>query len=121
MDIKRRGNFGEQKAADYLRLHGYKILDRNFSCRYGEVDIITSKGEYITFVEVKTRKNDSFAQAREFVTAAKQRRVIAAAEVYLAKNPTGLQPRFDVVEVYAPRGEKTLFPKINLIEDAFRL
>lgn len=121
MEAKTRGSFGEDRAADYLRLHGYKILDRNFSCRFGEIDIIASKGGYIAFVEVKTRKNAEFAQAREFVTGAKQRRVITAAEYYLMKNPTQLQPRFDVIEVYAPRGEKTLLPKIVFIEDAFSL
>ena len=79
------------------------------------------RGRYIAFVEVKLRKNADFAQAKEFVTAAKQHRVITAAELWLAKNPTGLQPRFDVIEVYAPEGLQTKKPEIHHIEDAYQL
>ena len=76
---KERGDWGEDRAVHYLRLHGYKILGRNFRCRQGEIDIIAKKGEFVAFVEVKQRKNADFGQAREFVTVSKQRRVIAAA------------------------------------------
>lgn len=119
MDKKVLGNFGEEKAARYLQRKGYRIIDRNFSCRLGEVDIIAQKSAYIVFVEVKLRKNSDFAYAREYVTASKQRRVISAATLWMGRNNCQLQPRFDVVEVYAPRGEKTFRPEINHIEDAF--
>ena len=115
------GAFGEDAAQQYLRRHGYKIIGRNFLCRFGEIDIIAQKGKYLAFVEVKMRKSANFAAAREFVTPAKQRRVIAAAEYWLLKNPTKRQPRFDVVEVYAPEGLKTQKPEINHIEDAYQL
>ena len=118
-DQKERGNWGEDRAARYLRLHGYRIEERNFRCRQGEIDIIARKGEIIAFVEVKQRKSADFGEAREFVTYAKQRRVIAAAELWLLKTRCELQPRFDVIEVYAPEGTKTLFPEINHIENAF--
>ena len=100
MDNRELGAWGEKKAAGYLRLHGYKILEMNCRFRQGEIDIIASKRGYIVFVEVKLRKNDSYAEAREYVTAAK------------------LQPRFDVIEIYAPDGSKGKV-KINHIENAF--
>ena len=118
-DQMERGSWGEDRAARYLRLHGYRIVERNFRCRQGEIDIIARKGEIIAFVEVKQRKNADFGEAREFVTYATQRRLLAAAEQWLVKTGCELQPRFDVIEVYAPDGTKTLFPKINHIENAF--
>ena len=120
-DQKERGNWGEDRAARYLRLHGYRIVERNFRCRQGEIDIIARKGEIVAFVEVKQRKSADFGEAREFVTYAKQHRVIAAAELWLLKTGSELQPRFDVIEVYAPEGTKTLRPEINHIENAFSL
>lgn len=75
----------------------------------------------MTFVEVKMRKNADFGAAMEFVTPAKQRRIIRTAEFWLLQNPVGLQPRFDVVEVYAPDGIATKKPEIYHIEDAFQL
>lgn len=118
-DKKERGNWGEDRAVLYLRLHGYRIVERNFRCRQGEIDIIAQKGEFVAFVEVKQRKNADFGAAREFVTYAKQRRVIAAAELWLVKTGCELQPRFDVIEVYAPEGTKTLLPEIRHLENAF--
>ena len=118
-DQKERGNWGEDRAARYLRLHGYRIVERNFRCRQGESDVIARKGEIVAFVEVKQRKNADFGEAREFVTFSKQRRIIAAAELWLLKTGCELQPRFDVIEVYAPAGTRTLFPEINHIENAF--
>ncbi len=118
-DKKERGSWGEERAALFLRLHGYRIIERNFRCRQGEIDIIARKGGIVAFVEVKQRKNADFGEAREFVTYSKQRRVIAAAELWLVKTGCELQPRFDVIEVYAPEGTKTLFPEINHIENAF--
>jgi len=118
-DKKERGNWGEERAALFLRLHGYRIVERNFRCRQGEIDIIARKGDVVAFVEVKQRKNADFGEAREFVTYSKQRRVIAAAELWLLKTGCELQPRFDVIEVYAPEGTNTLLPEINHIENAF--
>lgn len=115
------GRWGEDRAAEFLKKKGYKIIGRNFTCRMGEIDIIAEKGRYIAFVEVKTRKSDAFATAAEFVTASKQRRLITAAELWLGRNPTKKQPRFDVVEVYAPQGVLTAKPDIRHLEDAFGL
>ena len=104
MDARSLGKFGEERCARYLRLRGYRIREMNFSCRHGEIDIIAQRGAYIVFVEVKLRKSAAFAEAREFVTRRKQQRVILAAQQWLQLNPTKKQPRFDVIEVYAPDG-----------------
>ena len=120
MDRKSLGTWGEEQATRYLRLHGYSILERNFSCRAGELDIVAKKGKFLVFVEVKTRKNAEFAEAREFVTYAKQQRIFAAAQLYLTSHDGDLQPRFDVIEVYAPDGEQSRKVRINHIKDAFQ-
>ena len=118
-DKKLLGAFGEDAACRYLKRHGYRIEGRNYSCRFGEIDIIARKGRYMAFVEVKLRRDDAHGAAAEFVTPAKQRRVLAAAERWLQQNPTDLQPRFDVIEVYAPQGLDTKKPQINHLEDAY--
>ena len=120
MDRKSLGTWGEEQAARYLRLRGYSILERNYSCRDGEIDIVAKKGNFIVFVEVKLRKNADFAEAREFVTHAKQRRILATAQLYLAGHDWDLQPRFDVMEVYAPDGERSRKVRIKHIKDAFK-
>ena len=119
MDSREKGNWGEDKAASYLKRHGYKIIDRNCRYRQGEIDIVAEKKDIIVFAEVKTRKNDAYAEAREFVTSAKQQRVIAAAQLWMQENGCEKQPRFDVIEIYAPNGEKSLNVKINHLENAF--
>lgn len=114
----KRGVWGEQMAADYLCKKGYRVIQSNFRTRFGEIDIIAEKGKYIVFAEVKTRRDDSFAAAREHVTVAKQRRLVAAAEQWLQENETALQPRFDVIEVYGEDGMRA--PRqINHLENAF--
>lgn len=118
LDKRRLGCWGEEQAAKYLRLRAYTILERNYACRLGEIDIIARRGRYIVFVEVKMRKDAAFAQAREFVTPAKQRRIIATAQMYLSANDIELQPRFDVLEVYAPQGMEGR-AKIIHTENAF--
>ncbi|MBR4549271.1 MAG: YraN family protein [Oscillospiraceae bacterium] len=118
METKTLGNFGEEQAARFLRRRGYRIVERNFRCRQGEIDLIAEGRGFLVFVEVKLRKDERFAEAREFVTAAKQRRILAAAQLWLTQHETDRQPRFDVVEVYAPQGEKGPV-RIEHIEDAF--
>lgn len=113
------GRWGEARAADWLRSRGYRIIDANWRCRFGEIDLISTHGKYICFTEVKLRKNADFAQAREFVDRGKQEKVRTAASLYLSWNPTSLQPRFDVAEVYAPEGTDTKHPEIHYIENAF--
>jgi len=113
------GRWGEDLVAADLRKKGWKIRNMNYRCRFGEIDIIAEKGGILALVEVKLRKNARFAPARAFVTAGKQRKLRIAAEFYLMEQPTDLQPRFDVVEVYAPEGASTREPVIIYIENAF--
>ncbi len=118
MDKRSLGSFGERQAAAYLRRKGYNIIEMNFSCRAGEIDVIAENKEYVVFAEVKLRKNADHGEAREFVTAAKQRRIIKTAQLWLCTHESEKQPRFDVVEVYAPDGERGRVT-VNHIEDAF--
>ena len=77
------------------------------------------EGPFLCFVEVKLRKDGRVAQAREFVDRRKQEKLRTTAQLYLAEHPTQLQPRFDVVEIYAPQGLATRVPEIYVIPDAF--
>ena len=113
------GRWGEARVAEWMKKNRYRLVDRNWRCRFGEIDIVGESGKYICFTEVKLRKNRDFAQAREFVDSRKQERLRAAASLYLARYPTDLQPRFDVAEVYAPEGTDTAYPEIYYIENAF--
>ena len=115
---REKGRWGEQAAADWLKKHGWRIRAKNFSCRFGEVDIVAENREYLAFVEVKLRKDAAFAEAKEFVSYAKQRRLISTAQYWLALRPTEKQPRFDVVEIY---GRKGAVASINHIENAYTL
>lgn len=113
------GAWGESVAAQYLIKKRYKIIASGFRTRFGEIDLIVENKKYLVFVEVKLRKSDRFARAAEFVNSYKQDRLRATASIYLSRYPTELQPRFDVIEVYAPDGEKTVRPEIYHLEDAF--
>ncbi len=115
-NTKLRGAWGEELAAQYLKNKGYTVAGLNYRVRGGEIDIIAQDRQNLVFVEVKTRKSGRFAEAREYVTYAKRQRLILAARLYLAANPTDKQPRFDVIEVYDPGGSA---PEINHIENAF--
>ncbi len=113
------GRWGEELVAEDLRQKGWTVAARNFRCRMGEVDIVAKNERYLVFVEVKLRKDARFGAACEAVTPSKQRKLLAAAQFYLMRHPTKLQPRFDVAEVYAPQGVHTAAPGINYIENAF--
>ena len=114
------GAWGEALAAKYLQKKRYKIVATNYRCRFGEIDLIAEKQNNLVFVEVKLRKSDSFAAGREFVDLRKQNRIRTTASMYLSEFPTERQPRFDVIEIYAPDGVNTRQPEINHLEDAFQ-
>lgn len=113
------GTWGEAVAAAYLRKKRYTVLACNYRSKFGEIDLIVQNRKYLVFVEVKLRKSDRFAQAREYVTHAKQQRIRTTAVLWLQSNPNVRQPRFDVIEIYAPEGFRTLNPEIIHLEDAF--
>ncbi len=114
------GSWGELTAAEYLRGKHYKIVAVGFQSRFGEIDLIAQDRKNLVFVEVKLRKNADFAAAREYVNRSKQDRIRVTASIYLSQNPTALQPRFDVIEIYAPEGIHTNNPVIEHMEDAFQ-
>lgn len=108
------GDFGEEITASYLEKNGYRILDRNYSKPFGEIDIIAIKGDVISFVEVKTRKSDDFAYAAEAVDYYKQERIKRASQAFLMERKlTDFLISFDISEVYLDTR------KINYIENAF--
>ncbi len=114
------GAWGEALAAEYLRKKRYTVEAVNYRCRFGEIDLIVRDRHFLVFVEVKTRKSDTFAKAMEYVDKRKQDRLRTTASVYLDQHPTQLQPRFDVIEIYAPEGILTQKPQIQHLEDAFQ-
>lgn len=119
MDAKERGVWGESIALGYLKRKGYAEVATGFRTRFGEIDIIVKNDDFIVFAEVKTRKNSNFAYAREYVGKAKQNKIRATAKLWLVSHQTRLQPRFDVIEVYAPQGDGTISPEVIHIENAF--
>jgi putative endonuclease len=95
-----RGRAGEDLACAYLRRLGFRILERNYRCRAGEIDVVARDGETWVFVEVKERSNPSHGAAVDAVTPAKRRRVVRAARLWAAAHGASESPlRFDVVAV----------------------
>jgi len=119
MTNKLFGTWGEEKAAKFLQDKGYKIIGMNYKNRFGEIDIIAERKKLIIFVEVKTRRDDNFASAMEYVDDRKKVNVVTVAGMWLVENNIEAQPRFDVIEVYAPNGTDTDMPRINHIMNAF--
>ena len=114
------GAWGEAVAAEYLRKKRYELVAAGYRCRFGEIDLIVRDRKFLVFVEVKLRKSADFAKALEFVDRRKQDKLRITASMFLSQNPTNLQPRFDVIEIYAPEGPQTHKPRIYHLEDAFQ-
>lgn len=117
MKAKETGNLGEKLARGFLKKRGYRILGENYRCPLGEIDIIARHGDYLVFVEVRTRTNLSFGSPEESVTAAKKARLIATA-LHYRQGHDNLPPlwRIDFVAVRLDAGGKP--PRIDLIENA---
>jgi putative endonuclease len=112
------GKKGEQAAERYLRKKGYVVVERNYRCALGEVDLIVLHGRVIVFVEVKTRSGDRFGTPLEAVERRKQRKMIQAAQYFLShKRLDHRDARFDVVGISWPGRE----PVIEHVENAFQL
>jgi len=107
------GREGEARAAQYLRRHGWTVLDANYRSRFGEIDLIARKRNTVAFVEVKLRRDARFAAAAEAVTPRKQERLRLTAQQWIAEHGDALDLRFDIIEIYTVSGE------INHIENAF--
>lgn len=115
---KRRGDRGEAAVADWLEERDCTVIERQYRCRWGEIDLIARTGDGILcFVEVKTRSSRAIAAPREAVTASKQKKMRDAASWYLAQRGLDCPCRFDVAEVYpADAGGRR---QINYIISAF--
>ena len=115
---KQFGKRGEEVAAAHLRKNGYKIIERNFRTRTGEIDIIAKHKGRIVFVEVKTRRSGRYGDPKLAITAQKQRRISMVALEYLKKNHSLQTPaRFDVVTVQSAEAGET----VDIISNAFEL
>jgi putative endonuclease len=95
----------EEKAIQFLKQHGLKIIERNYTSRSGEIDIIAKHGGHLVFVEVRARNHTGFAGAAASITARKQQKIIRTAQAYLQKNELlGQSPcRFDVIAFEPPQ------------------
>lgn len=114
------GDFGEEFVSKYIEKKGFEILKRNFHSQFGEIDIIVKNSEYIVFIEVKTRKQNSCISGLEAIDIRKQKKIIKTAMIYLSKNDIELQPRFDVAEItFTKQNDRNLVSCINYIENAF--
>ncbi len=114
------GQWGEDIATDYLRKKGYKIIKRNYKNKIGEIDIIAKFDDDLIFVEVKTRSSDKFGTPAEAVTYYKKQKIVNCAKYYLMQNPTDLNIRFDIIEVYGSfNGSSFDFDKVNHYEYVF--
>ncbi|ACM19853.1 protein of unknown function UPF0102 [Geotalea daltonii FRC-32] len=118
-DNKTLGEVGEAIAVTFLKGLHFSILERNFRCKCGEIDIIARDGRTLVFVEVKTRKNTAFGVPQLAVTPFKQRQISKAALTWLAqKKMQDAAARFDVIAILQP---DHAVPEIEHIKDAFDL
>lgn len=111
------GQHGEDRAVRYLESKGYTIIERNYHCRHGEIDIIAHDGGDLVFVEVKTRRSDTDSAASEAVGVRKRSRIVHTAINYLSERRLGeIDCRFDVAEVYFVNGRPVT---VEIIKGAF--
>jgi putative endonuclease len=113
----RRGKLGEEFVVRHLERNGFETVVLNYHSKFGEIDVVAKNGEYIVFVEVKTRRSESMVRPAEAVNPSKIRKILRTVNSFLLGRPDiqSLQPRFDVAEVVFEKGIYTL----NYIEAAF--
>jgi putative endonuclease len=112
-----RGRWGEDRACTHYRRLGYQIVERNWRCEQGEIDVVARLGNTIVFCEVKTRRSDAFGTPAEAVTPRKQRRLRGLAVEWLAERGVRGELRFDVASV-RPAGGRGGFT-VEVLEAAF--
>jgi putative endonuclease len=112
------GKFGEDLARNRLKDLGYRVLETNYRCPLGEIDLIARDGETLVFVEIKTRRYQPSSSAKEAVHKRKQVQLSKVALAYMKhKNLWGSKARFDVVAIGVSDGKK----EVEIIQDAFEL
>ncbi len=112
------GDQGEELACRFLRKNGYRILERNFSTRWGELDAVAWEDDELVFVEVRTRSGGQMGSAAESVGPHKQRQLIKMAKLYLVNKRVSQEQfcRFDVVEMHSAQEDQWT---CNIVRDAF--
>ena len=115
---KALGSKGEDLAVQYLKKKGFKVIERNYHCSAGEIDLIAREGKTLIFVEIKTRSSSEFGLPQEAVDRFKQKKMIEVARAYLAEHHLNeeIPARFDVVAIHLT----STGPDIELIKDAFQ-
>ncbi len=116
MNCRKIGNIGEHAVAEFLINKGYEIVEKNYTIRGGEIDIIAKKDDIIAIVEVKTRKNNSLTSGFDSINKTKKLRIFKTARQYFLKNNCDLQPRFDVAVVVLHNDNVN---RIDYIENAY--
>ncbi len=117
MKRKELGSTGEKLARDFLKKKDYKIIDTNYRCREGEIDIVARKKDCLVFIEVRTKASNAFGSPEESVTFAKKEKLISSALTYMSEHqglPESWRIDFVAVEL-APNGKAK---RIELIENA---
>lgn len=115
IDKIKRGAEGEVLAERFLKQKGFAVLERNYRYRKSEIDLIVSKGNWLVFIEVKTRTSTAFGYPEEFVDYKKKKKIFEGALNYMYEKDWQGNVRYDIVAVTL-RGE---YPEIHHIEDAF--
>lgn len=111
------GKKGEDAAVEFLKKSGYRIIERNYKNKLGEIDIVAKDSGSVCFIEVKTRTSLAFGLPEEAITKAKQRKLNNVALSYLKQYNLGAQPaRFDIVSVMMHTQKN---PEVTVIKDAF--
>lgn len=114
-DKIKRGNDGEQLAADFLIKKGFTVIERNYRYKHSEIDLIIQQGNWMIFVEVKTRSSSEFGYPEEFVDYKKKKKILEGAEHYIFKTDWQGNVRYDIVSVRLKEGQT----EVVHIEDAF--
>lgn len=125
MTISRKelGDTAEWLTVQYLEANGYRIVERNFRLRIGEIDIIADNGEHLCFIEVKAAFSDEFGTPFERVHSKKQRKIVKVAQAFLQANPHFIEERdirFDVAAVFPRDIKDPASWKLDYLADAFR-
>ncbi len=105
----KQGEDAETACYHYLKSHGLKLVERNFNCRLGEIDLIMTEKKMLIFIEVRYRKNSDFGDGLASITSTKQNKLRKTAELYLQQNSQYTNARFDVVSM--SKNTQTMFNK----------
>ncbi|MFZ5352584.1 MAG: YraN family protein [Bacillota bacterium] len=116
---KQLGSDGEDIACKYLFSKGYRVLQRNFTCKIGEIDIVAAERDTLVFIEVKTRTSEKYGKPCEAVSASKQKKIVKTALWYMTQfKMFDYMSRFDVIELLMDDEGKSYI--VNHIKDAFQ-